>query len=620
MCLSQEPNKKIFNKDLVYFYIIDKNWFQFINKSFYCNISKSNLTLELGKSNFEGIIGEVIMINRTIRPENIKHIFNLKNEYGDIIPSINHRYDFTSKNKKYSNDNEDIDFLKNLKYQCVLKILTYNVSTFLNDSNDIKINPHGTLQYSNTNNKNIKIRLYNVNFSIINFAYQHGIEYLIFQFHKIVSLSENDELLNYYLYKTLLFSLEYIKIVAFFIFPSKDQKKFKIEVKYILYVLSLLTILNTKKRKLRLDEKIKDVILKIGMIYREKNLNVLQKLNFSLLLDNRIFKRTSPKNYMKIFDEMIVVINNEGKESVLLYKDIFYKFLLLDSILESKDINHKKYMAIINFFLNGNLNENKKYNKIDNKNIRMIDILCQYLLKIKSPIKIYHYLKVIYLNIDSIKMYTQKDEFVNFIIVNSNKIIKEDNKYNKYIQILCFLLFEEITKTENFNCTPYGFMNKPNYVFIKAIFIQCFNISNKKKLKFIKSSLSPDNEMISLKKISENNDFLSLINYKKFIPRLNSIIKYFYYLYINFLKDNDDSSLNLVLKQSIKLIFDFLDEISKVDIEDLITEKNNSNRSVDIVLNKKKDNKATPVKELSKQEIEKKFIIIKYLRIIIFRT
>ena len=207
-----------------------------------------------------------------------------------------------------------------IKYQCPLKVLTYYFSTLLNNSYFAAIKPHGLLQYSNNKNNKLKIRLYSLIYSVGNFAYQHGLEYLIFQFHKIVSLSENDELLNYYLYKTLNFALEYIKSLASFFFPSKDQKKFKIEGKYIIFVISVITVLYTKKRKLQLDDSIKDIFLQLECIYREKKLYVLQKLNFNILLDNTIFKKSAPINYIKIFDEMITVINNEGRENVLFYK------------------------------------------------------------------------------------------------------------------------------------------------------------------------------------------------------------------------------------------------------------------------------------------------------------
>ena len=607
ICLSQDSN--IFSKGL-FLYIMNKRCDHYINKSFGFTSFKPNLTLELGKSNFEGIMGEVIIIDKLIKPENIDHLFNLRNEYADILPSINNEIEFTSKNKKYSNKNEDINFFKEIKYQCPLKVLTYYFSTLLNNSYFAAIKPHGLLQYSNNKNNKLKIRLYSLIYSVGNFAYQHGLEYLIFQFHKIISLSENDELLNYYLYKTLNFALEYIKSVASFLFPSKDQKKFKIEGKYIIFVLSFITVLYTKRRKLRLDDCIKDIFLQLGCIYREKNIYALQKMNFHILLDNTIFKKTAAINYIKIFDEMIAVINNEGRENVLFYKEIFCRFLLLDYILESKDISHKKYMAIINFFINGSLNEYKKDNKSDGKNKKIINIFCQYLMKIKSPIKIYHYLKIIYLNVDSNK---QKDDLIknenllDFIIANSNKIVKGDSKYNQYIQILCFLLSETINKTEIFIYAPYGFMNKPNYAFIKAIFIQCFNISNNIKFKFIKSSLFYDNEMDVLKIISENKDILSLIKYEIFIPRLNSIIKYFYYLYINFLKDNNDRNLELILKQSINLILDFLYEISNLNIEERMKDKK-MNKSDNIILIKKRENKDTQFNKPNKQEIEKKFI------------
>ena len=603
VCLSQDTS---FMNKVTNLYIIDQK--KIHNKSFGFPSFKNNMTLELGKSNFEGIFGEVLIFNKIFDDNSINHLSNLKHDYADIITPSNYKNDFTIKNKKYEKDNEDILFFKNNK--CIFRILTYQINKLLNNTSSVQLKPYGELKYAKKIPNELNIRLYSLNFSNMNFAYQQGVEYLIFQLHKIISLSENDELLNYYLYKTLNFTLEYIKFAASYIFPTKDQIKFKVEVKFIIFVLSLVTLLNTKKRKLQLDENIRDVLFNLEVIYREKKAFLLQKMNFGLLLDNKIFKKPDITNYNKLFDEMILHLNYEGKENSLLYNEILYKFLLLDNILESKEIKHKKYMNILSYFLIGKKNSKVKDIKLMNKNF------LRYFIDIKSPKKIYHYLKFMYYNIDSIKPNIKdNDEFISYIISNSNKVIKDNFKYYQYIQILCFLLNEIIIKNENeknekFNYVPYGFMKKPNYKFIKCIFIQYFNITNKKKLKFIKSSSPLDNQMELLKKISENKNFLSLFDFQNFIPRLNSIIKYYFFLYNEYLQTKNNNSFELLLKQSIKLILDFLDNISISDNEDIIKEKNN--KSDDVILqnkNKDKNNKdGTSIKKPSKQDLIKKFI------------
>ena len=234
-----------------------------------------NMTLYLGKSNFEGIFGEVIIINKMLEYKDINHLYNLKENYADIICSLNNKYDFTYKSKKFTDTNEDIIFFKNLKYQCNLKIQTYHIHSILNNSTSVRIKPYGELKYNKIindkiiNSDNLKVQLYTLIYSIENFFNQHGLEFLIFQLHRIVSLSETDESLNFYLYKTLQFLLEYITMATKYIFPVKD-KRVKTEKKYINFSLSLITVLYTKKRKFELDEKIRDILLEYSKFYRKK--------------------------------------------------------------------------------------------------------------------------------------------------------------------------------------------------------------------------------------------------------------------------------------------------------------------------------------------------------------
>ena len=440
-----------------------------------------NMTLDLGKSNFEGIFGEVLILNKNLKLEDIYHLYNLNDNYADIITTINYKSDLTnySKLKKFP----EINYFQDLNIECILKILSYQVHSILKDPKSIEIKPYGVLKYTqyNTNNNiykynnNLNIRLYSTNYAIEHFLTQHGFEYLIFQLHRIISLSENDELLNFYLYKTLNFVLEYIKMASEYIFPKKEIKV-KTEKKYTNFILSLITVLNTNKRKLQLDEKIKDLFLNYSRLYREKKAAfILQKINFSILLDNKIFKKGNISYYDKLLNEMILYLSIEEKENALQYKEIFYKYLLLDDILELTEIKHKKYMSIISYFIIGN-----KKNKIKDIN-SMRKVLIRYIIEIISQKKLYHYLKLLYINIDSIKEYfKENDIFIKFIEVYSIPIINNNtnnNKYSEYIQIICFLL-NEILKNEK-KIKNDCYVKNPNYKFIKCLFIHNFNINNK---------------------------------------------------------------------------------------------------------------------------------------------
>ncbi len=536
---------------------------------------EQSVTLELGKNNFEGIFGDVILINKKIKSNEIFHVYNLKENYSEVICSINNRYDFTLKKKNYTKENSDIIFLSNLKYQCILKLLSKEVQNISNEKKSIIIKPYGELKYlknrnetnsikenDNKNNDNMNVKIYHMSYSIINFIFQHGLDFLTFQLHKMKSLIDDNELLNLCLYKTLHTVLELIKMADEIFFIEKVKNKVKVENKLYTFLISLVTVLNSKNRNFDFDEKMRGVLLDFGEIFQKKNTTILQDLNFSILFDTRLFKRNNIINYNRLFDEMIYHIKNNDKNNSIF---MFNKLLLFDDFFEikSKETKHKNYMKIISYFLT----ENKKVKTKDSIN----DNFIQYFINIKSPKKIYHYLKIIYYNFDSLKSYYNENEnFIKYIFCNYNKINDNNCKYCRNIQILCFLLYDiKINENQNnsvFSYAPYGFMTSPNYNFIRCIFIQCFHINNRQKLKFIKSSLYFENEIdILLNIIGKGNiNILSLIDFQYFIPKLEGIIKYFCYIYNQYSSSSDLYLLKL-LKKSIKLITDFLDKVIKID-------------------------------------------------------
>jgi len=595
VCITQEK-KMLIEKKKISLYInnIEKKKEKDSNKSSHEHLTSNlfdfidfeqNVTFELGKNNFEGIFGDVVVINKKIKSNEIFHIYNLKENYSDVICSINNRYDFTLKKKNYTKENSDIVFLNNLKYQCILKLLSKEVQNILHKKKSIIIKPYGELKYLKNNNEantikekddnnidNLNIKIYHMNYSIINFIFQHGLEFLTFQLHKIKSLIDDNDLMNLCLYKTLHTVLEVIKMADEIFFIEKDKNTFKVENKFCTFLISLVTVLNTKKRNFDFDEKIRGVLLDFVEIFQKKNTTILQDLIFSILFDTKLFKRNNIVNYNRLFDEMLYHIKNNDKNNSVF---MFYKLLLFDDFFEikSKETKHKNYMKIITYFLT----ENKKLKTKDSINENFI----QYFLNIKSLKKIYHYLKIIYYNYDSLKSYyNDNDNFIRYIFSNYNKIIDNNCKYCRNIQILCFLLYDlRIKENQNnsvFSYAPFGFMLSPNYNFIRCIFIQCFNIDNQQKLKFIKSSLYYENEIDILLNIMRkgNINILSLIDFQYFIPKLEAIIKYFCYLY-NQYSSSSDNYLFKLLKKSIKLITDFLDKVIKMDE---IGTKNNNNQ------------------------------------------
>lgn len=79
----------------------------------------------------------------------------------------------------------------------------------------------------------MNIKLYHTSYSIINFIFQHGLDFLTFQLHKMKSLIDDNELLNLCLYKTLHTVLELIKMADEFFFIEKVKIKLKLKINYI---------------------------------------------------------------------------------------------------------------------------------------------------------------------------------------------------------------------------------------------------------------------------------------------------------------------------------------------------------------------------------------------------
>ena len=151
----------------------------------------------------------------------------------------------------------------------------------------------------------------------------------------------------------------------------------------------------------------------------------------------------------------------------------------------------------------------------------MVKILIRYLIHIKSPKKIYHYLKYIYFNKDYFKTFFRNDEFKNYIYSNEERPINNNCKYCQYIQILCILIRSELSinkECDIFKSLPKNFIKSPNFMLIKHIFINYFNIDHKKKFKFIKSSKALENEMDLLKTSNQGKNY----NFYSIWPMKNS--------------------------------------------------------------------------------------------------
>ena len=117
LCLSL--NKKFIGYDIELFINsskkkdsnkINKNNKEKKTPNFTCKLNNydpnKEISLALGKKNFIGVIGEFIIINKSLKSENINYLFNLRENYANLL--CKYYYDYktpldgttTKKNKK----------------------------------------------------------------------------------------------------------------------------------------------------------------------------------------------------------------------------------------------------------------------------------------------------------------------------------------------------------------------------------------------------------------------------------------------------------------------------------------------------------------------------------------
>ena len=505
-----------------------------------------NMNIQLGNENFYGILGEILLINKELVDNDknlIDHLFNTKEFYANLICKRNlndnliNNISLFSKNYKYS-----IDVFKKIEYEILLFI---SPNSFYSN---------------NIFNEQDKIYKYKSTLSIELFLNEKGIEFLIFMLYNIDSQIKDNKIFSLYLYKTIDFLYDIIikidkikdKIIndEFATYLEFDEKNYFKQIN--IFFLSLFSILkdnqinNNKNISFRVLSKdvrrslINFFVLNIDSYNSHKNLIL------NLLLDFELFNQ---REYISELNEIIL----DKMEDLCLNEEIIYKILLLDFIFELKNIKHKKYSNFIKSLIN--LEDNKF----------ICSQLVNYLSKINSEAKIYHYLIIIYLNMKYFKKILEEEEkFILFSFVQKkfDTLNHEHCKYCSYILILCFLIKDEIwnNNEENldadFSYTNFGYTACPSFLFIRCIFIQNFKLNNDEKFAFIKLKNKNLWDMDFFESINKNP--LDLIDKKTFIKRFSNIIKY-----SNFLFDKREKyqKINNLLEKYYNFIIDFLHKI-----------------------------------------------------------
>ena len=602
-----------------------------------------DIFLELGKNNFIGVIGELLIINECLTKENIHHLFNLKEKYSFVLSKINNKYEILYSNdsldnpalginKLKKNEKRSIDYFKQLAYEIKLEIMVYKINRFTklkyfsqnyynqeltnniikktdkdyNESNLSLISllsmkssnnsPNSSSVFSSSNNLfnysfnnttyvyqkdtykqekiDINLNIFKLIYSSIVFYQNNGIDFLTLQLHNIISTIEEQKLLDIYLYEIINFMYKLMLIMNDYIIDLSIRKSPKLDNKVSIFFLTLLTLLNKKKEKIFLNNNIILKLLEILDYFKYNQLFHQRNIILNILLDIKFYQnKFDIMKYPKLLKSMTSdLVDDSNNDISIISSELLYKILLLDFIFETKDYKHKSLMKLICAFLT--FNKNKQNEKSEMYEIIFNEFI-NYFLSLKNEITIYHYLKIIYINLNKLKYKLSKNEkFLENINMRMEKINYNHCKYCTYNQILWYLIYEEIcikSSTENdycFHYNPIGFMKNPSISFIKCIFVQCFSFSNEIKLKFIKSKLEGIQFIIS--EIKNNNKKNSdpkaldiklseIIGFNMFIPRFKEIIAYIKYLFDE-QRESNDIILN-VIKESINIIMDFLKEI-----------------------------------------------------------
>ena len=488
----------------------------------------------IGDDNLYFILGDILFINKEFDIKTVRQLFNSKGYYTNLIMRNNENCDLI-KYLTYSKDyNAIINNFKSLRYEYTL-VNTYKL--FLLKENNLN---NTLFEFSNEN-------CYNTFFNSL------GIEFLTFMLHNIDSIILDNKLFNLYLSKTI----EFISYILELLGNSINEYLIECDKEYLknklnMFFLTLFNILKSDKYYKILSD---DIWYNLYIIFslNLENSNIYKQIILSILLDYNLFEQ---RKFIKQLNIMLdkILINDINDE-------LIYKIFLLDFIFESNNIKHKKFLNLINSICSS---KNKYFGKA----------LVKYILKLENEIKMYHYLKIIYINIKNMKEILSSDScyLYEFIEKQLGLIDHFHCKYCSYIVILCYLIKQEILYDESDNTREFllinnsRYMNNPSSLFLKAIFIENFHIPNNLKLKFIKSKNFYFNHEIFI--CLEFHPY-ELYNFEKFMIRFKSILKYIDSLMIS--KTNEN--INNFLKYFFTLIIDFSIKIKIHYSDNLFTQK-----------------------------------------------
>ena len=580
-----------------------------------------------------------------------KVLSQIYNNYGiiNVYDSINWKKAKFGINKLNNSEERSISFFKQLGYEVKLEIMTYKINKFTKlkyfsqsfynqelTSNIIKpitskennemnlslisksnlsiksgtnsLNSSSLLSNKNSNSLsfnnssyfyrkdsyrrekiNLNLNIFKLKYSSEVFFQNKGIEFLTMQLHNIISTVDDEKIFGIYLDEIINFIYKIMFLMFDNIIDTSNRQTPKLNDKISIFFLTLLTVLKKKKRNI-LTNNIVLKLLKVLDFFRINQLFIQRNMILSVLLEVKYYENESDiMKYPQLIKTITSDLNDDSNNDItIINSEILYKILMLDFIFELKEYKHKLLIKLISSFIS-----KKNYNK--EMDVDVINEFINYFLGLKNEIKIYHYLKIIYLNLSEIKKKLLKNEkFLENINIPMEKINPNHCKYCAYNQLLWYLIYEEICikqSNENycFHYNPIGFMKKPSIYFIKCIFIQCFSISSENKLKYVKTNIEGTKFILSIIKNNASNPnskldikLAQIVEYSKFIPNFKAIIEYLKFLYEEQIESKDEKLLNII-RDSVKFIMSFLKEICierKKNLKNLRFENNKDKWSI----------------------------------------
>ena len=481
---------------------------------------------KLGDEKFYGILGEILLINQELDMKSIDYLFNSKGKYPDLLCGNKNNYKLLNDKFVFSQQyKEAINHFKSLKYECIFRIMP---NYFYPDNNLNK--EKEIIEFKRTN-------------SIEKFFKEKGIEFLSFMLHNIDTFIKDHKTYDLFLYKTIDFLYN---AIVYYRKINGNNAYFEIEETDLnnqinAFFLTLLLFLNNKKDKQKNNYFSEDLRNSLANFFeiRMKSSNYYFNIIIGILFDDELFNRK--ENLLQLKTKIIYKLDNS-----IFNNEIIYNIFSLDSIYLSKNIKHKKFSNFINSLFSSN-------NKL------FIKELAKYIINIKNEIKLYHYLKIIYYQleifINELDL-EDKNEFLNFFEIIFQKLNNKHCKYCIYTLILCYLIKEEFfikEKEKNLqNIDNNKYFISDSFLFIKAIFIKNFAIENNQKFRFIKAK----NHSNFFENFKSNP--IDLCNNKIFFDGFNSLMNY-----LNFLINSEEISRNII-DEFFLLIIEFIDKVVNI--------------------------------------------------------